>query len=34
MVKATRVLAKSGSGLRFSELGQKWRYGALKAFIG
>ena len=37
MVNVTSLLAKAGSGLTSvleSELGQKWRYGALKACIG
>ena len=36
MVKVRSLLTKAGSRLRFSldsELGQKWRYGALKACI-
>ena len=37
MVKVMSLLAKAGSGFGFSlesELGQKWRYGALQARIG
>ena len=35
VVKVTSLLAKAGSvGVLESELGQKWRYSALKACIG
>ena len=37
MVKVTSLLAKAGSGVigsvLESELGQKWRYGALQACV-
>ena len=34
VVKVTSLLAKAGGSVLESELGQKWRYGALKVRIG